>query len=88
MVYFQTKNPYMVKFWKMLVYFTVIWNILWPFGIFFGHFGNVVVIWYIFPVLVYCVKENLATLTTTFRIFRSRAGVRKPELGHVRGVAA
>jgi hypothetical protein len=46
----------------MLVYFKVIWNILWSFGIFYGHleyfmviwymlwpFGNVVVIWYIFP---------------------------------------
>jgi hypothetical protein len=25
-----------------------IWNILRPFGIFYGHFGNVVIIWYIF----------------------------------------
>jgi phosphotransferase system glucose/maltose/N-acetylglucosamine-specific IIC component len=30
------------------------WYILWP-------FGNFVVIWYIFPVLVYCIKKNLAT---------------------------
>jgi hypothetical protein len=67
MVHFQTKNPNLGKFWgslewKMLVYFMVIWNILWQFGIFYGHlehfnaiwnilwpFGNVVVIWYIFP---------------------------------------
>jgi hypothetical protein len=47
---------------KMLVYFMVIWNLLRSFGIFYGHlesftviwyilwlFGNVVVIWYIFP---------------------------------------
>jgi hypothetical protein len=27
----------------------VIWNILRPFGIIYGHFGKVVVIWYIFP---------------------------------------
>jgi hypothetical protein len=26
-----------------------VWNILQPFGIFNGHFGNFVVIWYIFP---------------------------------------
>jgi hypothetical protein len=38
-------------------------------GIFYGHlvhyilwpFGNVLVIWYIFPALVYCAKKNLAT---------------------------
>jgi peroxiredoxin family protein len=46
MVYFQTKNPNLGKFfrafeWKMLVYFMVIWSILWP-------FGNVVVIWHTF----------------------------------------
>jgi hypothetical protein len=47
MVCFQTKNPNLGKSWralewKMLVYFTVIWYILWS-------FGNVVVIWNIFP---------------------------------------
>jgi hypothetical protein len=47
MVCFQTKNPYLGKVWrtlewKTLVYFMVIWYILWP-------YGNVVVIWYIFP---------------------------------------
>jgi hypothetical protein len=47
MVCFQTKNPNLGKFWRalqwnILVCFTVIWHILWP-------FGNVVVIWYIFP---------------------------------------
>jgi hypothetical protein len=53
MVYFKTKNPNMGKFWRALK-----WIILWTFGIFFGHwvylhivfpFGNVVVVWYIFP---------------------------------------
>jgi hypothetical protein len=53
MVCFQTKNPNLGKFWSaleknMLVYFTVIWNILWSFGIFLWPFGKVVVIWYIF----------------------------------------
>jgi hypothetical protein len=42
-------------FYGHLHYFAASWNILWP-------LGNVVVIWYIFPVLVYCVKKNLATL--------------------------
>jgi hypothetical protein len=50
MVYFQTKNPNLGKFWralecKMLVYFMTIWNILrtfgicnlWPFGIVCGR---------------------------------------------------
>jgi hypothetical protein len=46
MVYFQTKNSDLSKFWmafnwKMLVYFMVIWNFLWS-------FGNAVIIWYIF----------------------------------------
>jgi hypothetical protein len=31
-------------------------HILWPFGIFYGHFGKC------FPVLVRCTKKNLATL--------------------------
>jgi hypothetical protein len=67
MACFQTKNPDLGKFWrvlqwKMLVYFMAIWSILLPFGIF-------VAIWYIlwlfgtfFPVFVCCAKKNLATL--------------------------
>jgi hypothetical protein len=64
MVYFQTKNTNLGKFWKALKskmseYFMAIWNILWPFGTFYGHFGNLVVMWYIFfSVLVYCIKKN------------------------------
>jgi hypothetical protein len=42
-------------FYSHLVYFTAIWHILWPFYIFF-------VLWYIFPLLVYCKKKDLATL--------------------------
>jgi hypothetical protein len=30
--------------------------------IFYGHLVEFVVIWYIFPVLVFCTKKNLATL--------------------------
>jgi hypothetical protein len=48
--------------WKMLIYFTAIWNILWTFGIFNDHFVQFVLIWYIFLVLVSCTKKNLATL--------------------------
>jgi hypothetical protein len=43
--------------------------ISWPFGIFYGHCGFFMTIWYIgcsfgalFPVLVSCTKKNLATL--------------------------
>jgi hypothetical protein len=48
---FEPKNLNLGKFWraselKMLVYFMAICNILQPFG---WPFGNVVVIWYIFP---------------------------------------
>jgi hypothetical protein len=46
------------------------WNILGPFGMFYvrpfslfcGHLVYFMVIWYIFPVLVFCTNENLATL--------------------------
>jgi hypothetical protein len=63
MVYFQTKKPNLGKFWRALE-----WNML----VFFVHlkyikgicifYAKVVVIWYIFPILVNCVKKNLATL--------------------------
>jgi hypothetical protein len=41
MIYFQTKNPNLGKFSRassctMLINFTVIWNTLRPFGIFYG----------------------------------------------------
>jgi hypothetical protein len=54
MVYFQTKNPNVGKFWrvlqwKMLVYFMAILSILQPFGKFYGHFVYFPQFWYIFP---------------------------------------
>jgi hypothetical protein len=54
MVYFQTKNPNLGKFWraldqKMSIYFTAIWNILQTLGIFFDHLEHFLLIWYIFP---------------------------------------
>jgi hypothetical protein len=63
MVCFQTKNPNLGKFWRvlqweMLAYYMDSWSILWSFVIFYGH----LVIWYIFPVLVFCTKKNLGFL--------------------------
>jgi hypothetical protein len=49
-------------YWKMLIYFMTIWSILQSFGIFYDHLVHFVFMWYIFPVLVSCTKENLATL--------------------------
>jgi hypothetical protein len=53
MVCFQTKIPYLGKFWraldwKMFIYFTAIWYILWRFGIFYDHLVHLVFIWYFF----------------------------------------
>jgi hypothetical protein len=56
MAYFQTKNPNLDKFWRVLdiglfychlVYFVVLWYILWYFGIFCGTLVFFVVLWYI-----------------------------------------
>jgi hypothetical protein len=70
MVCFRTKNLNLGKFWrvlqwKMLAYCIDIWSILQSFGIFYGHWVYFVVIWYNFPVLVFCTKKNLATLDET-----------------------
>jgi hypothetical protein len=74
MVSFQTKKSQFGKileglamenlgiFYDHLVYLTAIKNILWPFGTFCGHLVHFVAIWYIFPILVFCTKTNLATL--------------------------
>jgi vacuolar-type H+-ATPase subunit I/STV1 len=85
MVYFQTKNTSLGKFWrafewKTLVYFMTIGIILWPFGIIYGRLVWFVVIWYILPILVFWTKKNLATLhrsrlRNTRTEFESRQGV-------------
>jgi hypothetical protein len=54
MVCFQTKNPNLGKFWrvlqwKILVYFMIIWSILRPLEIFYGHLVYFVANWYISP---------------------------------------
>jgi hypothetical protein len=49
MVYFQTKNPNLGKFWRalklvfLLVYFMAIWNMLWPLGVLYDL---LVILWY------------------------------------------
>jgi hypothetical protein len=45
MAYLQTKSPNLEQ--KMLVYSTSIWNILRPFGTFYGHLVCCMAIWYI-----------------------------------------
>jgi hypothetical protein len=72
MVYFQTKNPVLGKFWraldwKMSIYFKDIWNILQTFGIFYNCLVHFVFIRYFFPVLVSFTKKNLAILGATFQ---------------------
>jgi hypothetical protein len=67
---FKPKIPNSGKFWralqwKMLIYFTAFWYILWPFGLFYGFWVNFVVIWYIFSDLECFAKKNLATLAET-----------------------
>jgi hypothetical protein len=67
MVYFETKNPTLGKFWrvlqrKMLVHFMTIYCILRPLEIFWGHSVYFVAIWHFPPVLECCTMKNLATL--------------------------
>jgi hypothetical protein len=45
-VYFQTKNPNLGKFWKVLQGKMLVF--LCPFSLFYGHLVHLVVIWYIF----------------------------------------
>jgi hypothetical protein len=45
MVYFQTKKSYCGKFWRFLDWKMLIY--LWPFGMYHGHSGYFMTIWYI-----------------------------------------
>jgi hypothetical protein len=54
MVCFQTKNPNLGKFsrvlqWKVLVYFMTIWSILRPLEICYGHLAYFSPFWYFVP---------------------------------------
>jgi hypothetical protein len=54
------------KFYSQFAYLTAIWPILWPFGIFCGHFGIFVVILVYFSSSgnLYQVKSGNPTLST------------------------
>jgi hypothetical protein len=64
MVYFQTKNPNLGKFWmalkwKRLLYSLAIWTILRPFITYYVcPFGKLVAIWYIFQRFVILCQEK------------------------------
>jgi hypothetical protein len=68
MVYFQTKKfPFWVNFGGLVMEDVDLlnfpfWYILQPIVKFYGHLVHFVVIWYIFHILVCCIKKNLATL--------------------------
>jgi hypothetical protein len=77
MVYFQTKNSYLGKFWrflqwKMLVYFIYIWSILRQFDIFYGQLVYFVVIWYLFPRFGIVYQEESGNPASQGVIFVSR----------------
>jgi hypothetical protein len=81
MVYFQTKNSNLGKFWRVLqwnflVYFMVIWSILRPFDKCCGHLFCFVVMWYIFPtfgILHHEISGNpTLTARTTTSVFVHR----------------
>jgi hypothetical protein len=63
MVYLQTKKPNLGKFWmalywKMLIYYIAIWNILQEFVIFYDHLVHFVFICYIFSVFGIMYQEK------------------------------
>jgi hypothetical protein len=61
MVSFQTKNPNLGKFWrvldwKMLIYFMAIWNVLQTFGMFYRHLECFTDIWNVLQTFgIFCV---------------------------------
>jgi hypothetical protein len=80
MVRFQTKNPNLGKFWrvlqwKMLVHFMSIWSILRPLEIFNGRLVYFVVSWNIFPRFGMLYQEKSGNPgpepSSSFRITRS-----------------
>jgi hypothetical protein len=67
MVYFQTKNPNLGKFWRALKW-SGTGNERFVYGhliYFFGYLVYFIAIGYIFPFLAYCTINNLATLELT-----------------------
>jgi hypothetical protein len=80
MVCFQTKNPNLGKFWRVLqweifIYFMIIWSILRPLEIFYGHLVYFVVIWYIsrrFGILYQEKSGNPASELPFFEVRRKK----------------
>jgi hypothetical protein len=81
MVYFQTKKSQFGQIleglrWEKINVFMAVWNSLQTLGIFCDHLVLFVLICCIFPVLVQCSKNNLATLllksNASFLAFRRR----------------
>jgi hypothetical protein len=75
MVCFQTKNPNLGKFWRVLpweilVYFMTIWSILQPLEIFYGHLVYFGVIWYIVPRVCILVHEKSGNHVEEIAIYR------------------
>jgi hypothetical protein len=82
MVYFQTQNPSLGKFWrvlhwKMLVYFIVVLSILQPFCMFHGHFVYFTAILYISCSLI-IFSPMWVSFTQT--IWQPCRGERKPKI--------
>jgi hypothetical protein len=65
MVHFLSKIPNLGKFWRVFhgrCWYMAIWSISHQLGMFYGHLVYFMVIWYFLPILVCCIKINLATL--------------------------
>jgi hypothetical protein len=64
MVYFQTKNPDVGKFWSVLQWKML--GIFWPFGLFYILPFRIFIAHLVyFSLLVFCTKKNLATLVAS-----------------------
>jgi hypothetical protein len=67
MVCFQTKNPILDKFWrilqwKILEYLIINWSNLRPLAIFYVHLAFLWSFGIFLSVLVFCTRKNLAAL--------------------------
>jgi hypothetical protein len=69
---FSNQNNNLGKFWRALKWKRLVFErpigiyMLLPFGLYYSHLVILWQFWYIFPVLVCCVKKTLATLNVTF----------------------
>jgi hypothetical protein len=77
MVYFQTQNPNLGKFWraldwKMLIYYTSIWNILWPLVTFCVHLLHFIWFWCPVPRKIWQPWCGLTFLLLFFSVGRNR----------------